>query len=235
MTASAGTIHRLRISLDQVGPPIWRRLEIESDTALDFVADSIRGAFGWSFDHGCKFTIKRRDYGTHNDWIRFDPDQEFEERQRQLRRQKLGPRQYDQAMKTLFAWYSSLPKPGSDGADTIPLLSELVGRAGMKFRFVFDFGDWWHHTIRVEKIEPASPDIVYPRCVDGAGANPLEDCGGPWNLMAVFEAIQHPERPRKETIKQIVENWVGEGWDFTRFSVAEANQRLHGKNPIRLS
>jgi len=45
---------------------MWQRLEIQSDTSMDFVADTIRSAFGWSFDHICNFTIKRRDYGTPN-------------------------------------------------------------------------------------------------------------------------------------------------------------------------
>ena len=227
------SIHRLWVSLDQVNPPIWRRLEIASDCPLDFVADAIRSAFGWSFTHAYKFTIKRRDYGTHNDWVRFDPEQEYEERHRQIKKQKLGTRKYRQTLDQLSDWMDSLPEPDDNDEDAIPLLGELVRRAGAKFKFVFDYGDWWVHTVRVEKIEAAAPDKVYPRCVDGAGANPLEDCGGPWTLMAVFEAVKHPERPRNEAIKHIVKNWVGEGWDFTRFSVDEANQRLLGMFPTK--
>jgi len=105
-------------------------------------------------------------------------------------------------------------------------LSELVRRAGAKFTFVFDFGDWWTHTVRVEKIEPALPDASYPRCIDGAGADPLEDCGGPGSLMEVFAAVMCPEHPRNETIQHMITNWVGEGWDFTRFSVKEVNKRF---------
>lgn len=41
-----GAIHRLRISPDDVEPPIWRLLEIKSERPLDFVADAIRSAFG---------------------------------------------------------------------------------------------------------------------------------------------------------------------------------------------
>ncbi|HUC83711.1 MAG TPA: plasmid pRiA4b ORF-3 family protein [Candidatus Acidoferrales bacterium] len=233
MIASATSVHRLRITLDHVEPPIWRLLEVESDWPLDFVSSAIRAAFGWSGDHACKFTIKRQDYGTHNNWARFDPDQEFDKRQRQIRKGKPGPVQYQRAMRELFAWYDSVSKPDEDDEDTIPSLGELVRRAGAKFLFVFDFGDWWKHTICVEKISPVSPEAVYPRCLDGAGANPLEDCGGAWNLMAVFDAVKHPERPRNETVKHIVEEWVGEGWDFSHFSVDEANQRLRHRFPTK--
>ena len=90
--------NRLRIPLDHVEPPIWRSIETASDTELDFLADQIRCAFGWSCTHACKFTIKRRHYGTHNDWVRWDPEQEYEERRRKIQRQKLSPRERREAL-----------------------------------------------------------------------------------------------------------------------------------------
>jgi hypothetical protein len=97
-----------------------------------------------------------------------------------------------EALNRLFdSW--SWGSPHADEENTIPLLSELVRRAGAKFTFVFDFGDWWAHTVRVEKIEPALADASYPRCIDGAGVDPLEYCGGPGSLMEVFAAVMCPE------------------------------------------
>jgi hypothetical protein len=161
-----------------------------------------------------------------NGWARVGPEQDFDARERAIRKQKLDPHQHRKAMNELFDWYASVPKNQDDEEDSIPSLVELIKRVGTKFTFIFDFGDSWSHTIRVEKIEPALPETTYPRCIDGAGANPLEDCGGAWNLMAVFEAIQNPGRPRNETADRIVKEWVGEGWDFTHFSVEEANQQF---------
>ena len=83
------SIHRLRISLDHVEPSIWRSIETWSDTPLSRLADYIRCALRWSCTQACKFTIKRRDYGTHNDWGRWDPEQEFEERCRAIRETKV--------------------------------------------------------------------------------------------------------------------------------------------------
>jgi hypothetical protein len=220
------SIHRLRIFLDNVEPAIWRELKVESEWPIDFVADSIRCAFGWSFDHAYKFVVKRRHYGTFNGWARLDPEQEYKERRRQIARQKLGPRQERQALKKLYAWLLSLRKDCEAEEDPIPSLMELAPRTGTKFKFVYDFGDRWEHTVRVERIQSVVPGTVYPRCIDGEGANPLEDCGGPASLMAVFNAVKHPEQPRNETIQHIVKDWVGEGWDFTRFSVEEVNQRI---------
>ncbi|WP_235858361.1 plasmid pRiA4b ORF-3 family protein, partial [Cereibacter sphaeroides] len=41
-----------------------------------------------------------------------------------------------------------------------------------------DFGDNWHHVIRVEKIGDAIPGADYPRLVRAIGACPPEDVGG---------------------------------------------------------
>ena len=225
------SIHRLRIVLDDVEPSIWREIEVRSDWPIDFVADAIRCVFGWSFTHGYKFVIKGRHYGTFNGWVRFDPEQEYEERRRQIARQKLGPRQERQALKDLDAWLNSRPEDNPEDEDAIPSLMELAPRAATKFRFVFDFGDNWKHTVRVQQVGPAVPDAIYPRCLDGAGANPIEDCGGAYSLMAVFNAVKHPEQPRGETMQRIVKDWVGEGWDFTRFSVEDTNAQLRKMFP----
>jgi hypothetical protein len=211
--------------LDHLEPPIWRSIETASETRLDFLAGQIRCAFGWSCTHACKFTVKRRHYGTHNDWVRWDPEQEYEERRRKIQRQKLSPGERGEALNRLYGSWN-WDSPHMDEENAIPLLSELVRRAEAKFTFVFDFGDWWTHTVRVEKIEPALPEASYPRCIDGAGADPLEDCGGPGSLMEVFAAVRRPEHPRNDTIQHIITNWVGEGWDFTRFSVEEVNKRF---------
>lgn len=135
------SIHRLRISLDNVEPAIWRELEVESEWPIDFVGDSIRCVFGWSFDHAYKFVVKRRHYGTFNGWVRLDPEQEYEERRLQIARQKLGPRQERQVLKELYAWLQSLRKDCEAEEDPIPSLMELAPRAGTKFKFVYDFGD----------------------------------------------------------------------------------------------
>ena len=220
------TIHRLKITLDDVEPPLWRLLEIESDCPIDFVADAIRGVFGWSFTHGYKFVIKGRHYGTHNHWVRDDPEQELEERRRHITKRKLGSNAERKAMDELFDWYDARRAELAKEEDPIPMLSEVVRRARSRFRFIFDFGDWWEHTVIVEKIEPADPSVAYPRCIGGSGANPLEDCGGWWRLNQVIQAVDEPKIPRDETLQHIITNWVGENWDHQKVSVDEINMRL---------
>jgi hypothetical protein len=48
-----------------------------------------------------------------------------------------------------------------------------------KFRYVYDFGDWWEIDIRLLDVGPLAPRKKYPVCVGGKRAGPPEDCGGP--------------------------------------------------------
>lgn len=143
MNEPAPRIHRLKITLDNVNPPIWRVIEVESDWPIDFVADAIRRAFGRSSWHAYQFVIKGRDYGIQNAWFRNDPKQMFEESSRRLRKQKPNPPEEQKAMAALHkTLQSSMEKEETDD-DTIRSLVELVPRVLTKFKFIFNFGDWW--------------------------------------------------------------------------------------------
>ena len=67
----------------------------------------------------------------------------------------------------------SVPSPfgGDEDMDTIDArnvsLSEVIRGKGAKFRYMYDFGDSWDHSVKVEAIEAADPKQSYPRCVKG--------------------------------------------------------------------
>ena len=86
-------IHCFRITLADVHPPIWRQLEVESDSGIDFVAGAIRAAFGWSCCHGSEFKIKGRRCGDPSGWVRLDPEQEHARRYREIIKQRLPRKQ----------------------------------------------------------------------------------------------------------------------------------------------
>ena len=44
--------------------------------------------------------------------------------------------------------------------------------------------------------------------------------------MEVINAVEHPDQPRNETVQHIITDWIGEGWDYSKFSVEEANGRI---------
>lgn len=45
--------------------------------------------------------------------------------------------------------------------------------------YTYDFGDEWQHEVCLERIGQTDEPSMLPRCLDGAGAAPPEDCGGP--------------------------------------------------------
>lgn len=59
-------------------------------------------------------------------------------------------------------------------------LSDLNLRLRQRFLYTYDFGDYWQHELRLEKIAEPEPSKSYPICIGGKRACPPEDCGGPW-------------------------------------------------------
>lgn len=58
-------------------------------------------------------------------------------------------------------------------------LDQFKLRAGERFRYECDCGDFWEHDLPLERILPLDPKKTYPVCVAGRPSCPPEDCGGP--------------------------------------------------------
>ena len=58
-------------------------------------------------------------------------------------------------------------------------LSDFPWRVNDKFTYTYDFGDYWQHQVRVEKLLPPTVVPVVPVCVSGRRACPPEEVGGP--------------------------------------------------------
>jgi hypothetical protein len=61
--APGSTVHRLKITLRGSQPPIWRRLEVPSDSTLEQLHHIIQTAFGWEGYHMWVFQTPAGDYG----------------------------------------------------------------------------------------------------------------------------------------------------------------------------
>ena len=86
-----------------------------------------------------------------------------------------------------------------------------------KSEYVYDFGDNWEHTVKLEKILPRQEGIPYPKCTDGKRACPPEDCGGSWGYEDFLKAITNPKhREHKEML-----DWVGGSFDPEHFDIKE--------------
>lgn len=175
------SIHQLKVTLDRVRPPIWRRILVPSDVSLAGLHDIIQSVMGWHDCHLHEFTAGDTSYGDPS----FLEDTDVED-ERKVRLAEIAPRPKD------------------------------------RFRYLYDFGDSWEHTILVEAVKPPTAGIRYPVCVTGKRACPPEDCGGVWGYANLLEALAEPEHPEHEELKE----WIGGPFDPEVFDLEAANRLL---------
>ena len=96
-------------------------------------------------------------------------------------------------------------------------LADIVEDTGLRsLKYLYDFGDGWEHTVRIEWIADAQPGITYPRRTEAIGRCPPEDVGGPWGYREFLEAIADPDHEQHaESL-----TWVGSSFDPSVVDVA---------------
>jgi hypothetical protein len=102
----------------------------------------------------------------------------------------------------------STPFPDQDaGGDFLDArkvgLSEVLEDAGTKtLNYLYDFGDGWEHTIKIERLIDPEASTLYPRLIEAKGRCPPEDIGGPWGYAEFLEAIADPKHERHRELKE---------------------------------
>lgn len=111
-------------------------------------------------------------------------------------------------------------EPGSITSESTRLTTAL-NRSTLSY--VYDFGDYWDHRIKVEKKLAPIPEFVLPFCTGGACATPPEDCGGAPGYAQFVRAMANPDDPEHDNLVE----WIGtDTWDPLAFDTIEINDRL---------
>ena|SRR5579859_3353792 len=176
------TVYRIHVSLMDIEPPIWRRIELSSQSTLDQLHRVIQIAMGWQDYHPHEFEIDDERYGVP------DPD---------------------------------LNEPDVISDRTV-CVSEVLRAPGAEMRYLYDFGDDWVHTVRLEAVVEEEPGAIYPRVLDGARSGPPEDCGGPFGYADLLEALIDPKHERFKEMRE----WAGLKFNAEVFSAQKVNARL---------
>ncbi|MEA2613691.1 MAG: hypothetical protein QOI52_1650 [Chloroflexota bacterium] len=192
---TADQIARLAIALDEVKPPVRRRIEVPLAIRLDRLHQVFQVVMGWENYHLYEFRIGRDiAYGVP------DPNGDF-----------LG----------------SSSRPASRTT-----LAQLVAQTRNKtFKYVYDFGDDWQHTVKLEAIAVPEPEAVYPRLLSAEGPCPPEDIGGPWGYAEYLEAIADPNHERHVEMLE----WRGSDFDPKAVDEAAIRKQLNRLIPRRKS
>ena len=90
--------------------------------------------------------------------------------------------------------------------DELDTRLDAVAGKGSRFRYTYDFGDWWEHELVVEDICAADPESATRICVDGERACPPEDVGGAVRLSRVCSAALADPTIREH---EAMRDWVG--------------------------
>ena len=103
---------------------------------------------------------------------------------------------------------------------TTRLVDALEGKR--KFRYWYDFGDDWWHTISIEKRLPPDPDAPPVQLLAGELACPPEDCGGVTGFADLMEIYDTPEHPEHGSVMEWLGDFDPDEFDLERAAKAVA-------------
>ena len=91
-----------------------------------------------------------------------------------------------------------------------------------QFKYIYDYGDHWEHTVVVERMLPFWKVPNAPLCLDGANAVPPEDCGSVPGYRDLRKILKNPKHKEYAEMRR----WAGRKFDPLAFDIATVNKRL---------
>ena len=186
-----GSVYRLKISLTETSPQIWRRVLVKSDTPLLVLHNIIQVLFDWNDMHMHEFSLPLPP---------LPHTVPLEQRVFAPTRRLFRDGQYAAAMND--PWNSAEDERHFT-------VGQLLKAVRHKLEYMYDFGDQWHHLIQVEAIEPATQanSANLPLCTGGRCAAPAEDSGGTYRhaMMVYFYRKKNgllPEQKEAQSAQQ---------------------------------
>ncbi|MCW8280039.1 MULTISPECIES: plasmid pRiA4b ORF-3 family protein [Agrobacterium] len=84
------------------------------------------------------------------------------------------------------------------------LLAAIEDIGANSIKHLYDFGDGWTHTVKIEKIIPATPGFDDLFLFEHVGRCPLNDVGGPWGYEEFREALANDNHVRHN---ELLDGW----------------------------
>lgn len=112
---------------------------------------------------------------------------------------------------------------GESEEDGMFHLDDLVKVKGTEFKYIYDFGDGWEHTLVFEKTKRSFAINDEPvMCISGKGACPPEDVGGIGGYFRFCQIMDDPTDEEHEDFKY----WYGKPFKPQAFDRDNVNMQL---------
>jgi hypothetical protein len=198
--------YRIKITLRNSNPLIWRRIIVPAEITFKRLHDVIQVAMGWRNYHLYDFNIKEEN-------LRVTCDEE-------------AIAEYD--------FYSKIKlTKANDPQGYIAKLLEIKPKLSDKIKidryltdykaveYIYDFGDYWKHSILLEEIVE-DYEYAYPICLDGEGACPPEDVGGILEYEEFLDIMKDEKHPEHKKLKE----WASNNYYKETFDINDINHRM---------
>jgi Plasmid pRiA4b ORF-3-like protein len=188
----------LKITLAGSEPKIWRRVEVHSGLTLDDLHFVIQNIFEWENSHLYQF------------WV------------------PPGGKLTRTAMRDAVRYHGMPPDPifdddeMKDGRADEALIGRIFNEDHPLMVYEYDFGDSWHHLVKLEKRTPGGDQDHIPVCLAGENPAPLDDMGGIPGYYMWLDALRDPSHEMHDEAI----DWFGEDFLSEGFDLAKVNKRL---------
>lgn len=141
-------IYQFKVTLKDLSPPIWRRIQVESHFTFHDLHRILQIAFGWLDYHLHQFDVRKTNGLAPKSKIIIAPPSDDED---------------------LF-WFEHERLDEHEVT-----LEEIFHKEKDRCIYTYDFGDDWQHDIVLEKILSPEKGVTYPRCIKVMRRAPEED------------------------------------------------------------
>jgi hypothetical protein len=193
MDAQPSKIYQFKITLKNIKPPVWRRIQVPENYSLWDLHVAIQDAMGWMdyHLHEFKFPLPVNDMYRA---MRMNTSMAY------VRGTRIGIKCDDWGDEEILD-------------DRKEKMKKWFTIKSPKASYTYDFGDNWEHWIVLEKILPKEEYTEYPLCIKGKRQCPPEDCGGVWGFEDICNRRHHAQL-QYEKIYDPTEEFEAEGVVF---------------------
>lgn len=196
--------YEIKVTIKNSKPPIWRKIIIPAGINFMQLHNIIQAAFEWMNYHLYEFTFKEIPDKITNDAEAVEEAEFFQSKEGMEFRKSMGtmPFEFPGFESVLFA--------------KNVLIADYFEKT-KKFTYVYDFGDWWEHTIEIVSIiDNFEGDC--PVVTKFKQPSPPDDCGG---IDGYYEFLEQYNSGNEE-----IQKW-GESQGYSgEYDIDEINENM---------